>query len=65
MSPKFSSHPSTHTGASANSEISHQSRMLASTLSQHMGLDGALEISNENQWHSVVAALQEMKSKRR
>jgi hypothetical protein len=40
--------------------ISRQSMMIASTLSGHMGIEEALQVSTKNQWHGVVAALQEM-----
>ena len=40
--------------------ISNQSRALASSLSGHMGIEGALQVSAENQWHGVVAALKEI-----
>lgn len=65
MSSNHISHESNQ-GFSLNSgEVSQQSRMIASTLSKHMGLDGALQISTENQWYSVVAALNEIKSEQR
>jgi len=44
--------------------ISDHSRALASKLSGHMGIDGALQISAENQWHGVVAALLEIKQRK-
>jgi len=47
-----------------HSAISEQSRLLASRLSGHMGIDGALQVSAENQWHGVVAALMEIKQRK-
>jgi len=44
--------------------ISSQSRVLASKLSGHMGLNSALQVSIENQWHGVVAALIEIKQQK-
>ena len=44
--------------------ISDDCRALAARLSGHMGLENAMQISNENQWHGVVAALQEMQRKK-
>ena len=44
--------------------ISDDCRALATRLSGHMGLEHALQISNENQWHGVVAALREMQQKK-
>lgn len=44
--------------------ISDDCRALAARLSGHMGLEHALMISNENQWHGVVAALREMQQKK-
>lgn len=41
--------------------ISDQSRLLATKLSSHMGIENALQVSVRNQWHSVVAALNEIK----
>tara|TARA_R110002096_G_scaffold345051_2_gene538563 strand:+ start:637 stop:843 length:207 start_codon:yes stop_codon:yes gene_type:complete len=43
------------------SNISEQSRMLATKLSSHMGIENALQVSERNQWHGVVAALNEIK----
>jgi|GEM_PF-2693939 len=43
--------------------VSDHSRALASKLSSHMGMRGALQISAENQWDGVVAALLEIKNK--
>ncbi len=44
------------------SMISKQARSLASSLASHMGTDKAIKVSQENQWHGVLAALLEMKS---
>lgn len=41
--------------------ISEQSRVLATKLSGHMGIENALQVSLRNEWHGVVAALNEMK----
>jgi hypothetical protein len=46
------------------SSISDDSRALALRLSSHMGLEHAMQISTENQWHGVVAALREMQLKK-
>lgn len=46
------------------SSISDQSRALAAKLSGHMGIEGALQVSAENQWHGVVAALMEIKQRK-
>lgn len=43
------------------SNISEQSRLLATKLSGHMGIESALQISTRNEWHGVVAALNEIK----
>lgn len=43
------------------SGISEQSRLLAQKLSNHMGIENALQISARNQWHGVVAALKKLK----
>ena len=40
--------------------ISAHTRALAERLSNHMGLDTAIQVSTENQWHGVVTALLEM-----
>jgi hypothetical protein len=47
-----------------NDYISTQSQALASKLCGHMGIDGALQVSTENQWHGVVAALMEIKGRK-
>lgn len=44
--------------------ISDQSRLLATKLSSHMGIEHALQVSARNQWHGVVAALNEIKQTR-
>jgi len=41
--------------------ISAHTRALAERLSSHMGLETAIQVSTENQWHGVVAALMEMR----
>lgn len=46
------------------SGLSDQTRALANRLSEHMGLNAAIEISTENQWHGIVSALMEMKQRR-
>jgi len=62
------SYPTKLTGNSApdfeHNTISEQSRALASRLSGHMGIEGALQVSAENQWHGVVAALMEIKQRK-
>jgi len=45
------------------STISDHSRALAAKLSGHMGIESALQISAENQWDGVVAALMEIKQR--
>lgn len=47
------------------SGISEQTRSLAKRLAGHMGLDAAIQISSENQWHGVVSVLEEMKKRER
>lgn len=44
--------------------VSEQTRALAGRLSGHMGLEAAIQISTENQWHGVLSVLLEMKKKR-
>ncbi|UTW58453.1 hypothetical protein KFE96_16780 [Kordiimonas sp. SCSIO 12603] len=46
-----------------NSSISSHSRSLATKLSGHMGLENAIRVSKENQWHGVLAALLELKAR--
>ncbi|WP_262694229.1 hypothetical protein [Kordiimonas aquimaris] len=46
------------------SDVSDQMRSLAERLSGHLGLDGAIQISTENQWHGVLSVLLEMKQRR-
>ena len=46
------------------SGVSEHTRALAHRLSGHMGLDGAIQISTENQWHGVLSVLLEVKNKR-
>ncbi len=43
------------------SGVSEQTRALAKRLSEHMGLNAAIQISSENQWHGIVSVLMEMK----
>lgn len=42
--------------------ISDGTRTLANTLSSHLGLNKALEFCRDNQWHGVLAALEEIHS---
>lgn len=44
--------------------ISDDSRALALKLSGHMGIEHAIQVSTENQWHGVVAALVELQQKK-
>jgi len=44
--------------------ISDDSRALAVRLSSHMGIEHAIQVSTENQWHGVVAALVELQQKK-
>ncbi|TNE63237.1 MAG: hypothetical protein EP335_10225 [Alphaproteobacteria bacterium] len=44
--------------------VPDHTRILANQLSSHMGIDAAIQISVENQWHGVVAALLELKQRR-
>jgi hypothetical protein len=44
--------------------ISDDSRALAARLSGHMGIEHAIQVSTENQWHGVVAALVELQQKK-
>ncbi len=44
--------------------ISDDSRSLALKLSGHMGIEHAIQVSTENQWHGVVAALVELQQKK-
>lgn len=44
--------------------ISDDSRSLALKLSGHMGIEHAIQVSTENQWHGVVAALVELQHKK-
>ncbi len=46
------------------STMSPHTKMLASRLSGHMGIEGAIKISEENQWHGVLAVLRSMQAKR-
>ncbi len=46
---------------SPSNGVSEQTRALARRLSGHMGLDAAIQISSENQWHGIVSVLLEMK----
>jgi len=47
------------------SAVSDQTRALAKRLSDHMGLNAAIQISSENQWHGIVSVLREMKQQRK
>ena len=47
----------------SSASVSEQTRSLARRLAGHMGLKAAIQISSENQWHGVVAALLEMQRK--
>lgn len=64
MSSMSASSAKVHTTDFEDSSISEDCRSLARRLSGHMGIDHALQISNENQWHGVVAALREMQRKK-
>ncbi|WP_417455862.1 hypothetical protein [Kordiimonas sp.] len=64
MSPISASSAAVPTADFEDSNISEDCRALARRLSGHMGLEHALQISNENQWHGVVAALREMQRKK-
>ena len=44
--------------------ISEDNRSLAAKLSGHMGIEHAIQVSTENQWHGVVAALREIQQKK-
>lgn len=63
----MSSNPATATSHSFGSSdgVSDQTRALAERLSGHMGLDAAIQISSENQWHGIVSVLLEMKNGRK
>lgn len=56
--------PASTTRDFEGSNISDDSRALANRLSSHMGLEHAIQVSTENQWHGVVAALLEIQQKR-
>lgn len=62
MSSSFA--PSREPDDTSALEISHQTRALARRLSEHMGLNAAIDISTANQWHGIVSALVEIKQKR-
>lgn len=51
-----------HQKKTVKTAISSHSRSLAMKLSNHMGIDAAIRVSEENQWHGVLAALQEIQS---
>lgn len=55
--------PNQKIDTSVNS-VSEHTRALAHRLSGHMGLEGAIQISTENQWHGVLSVLLEAKNKR-
>lgn len=44
--------------------VSEQTRALAKRLSGHMGIEAALKVATDNQWHSVVSVLSEMAARR-
>ena len=46
--------------ADNNSNISEHARTLASTLSGHMGINEAIRVCEDNQWHGVLAALRQL-----
>lgn len=50
--------------AQGSDGISEQTRALAKRLSGHMGIEAALKVATDNQWHSVVAVLSEMAARR-
>ncbi len=47
-----------------NCNASPHTKILASKLCDHMGLDGAMKVSAENQWHGVLSILKEIKTQR-
>ncbi|UTW55897.1 hypothetical protein [Kordiimonas sp. SCSIO 12610] len=49
----------------SNANASPHAKMLASRLCDHMGLDGAIRISTENQWHGILSILEDIKSQQR
>ena len=60
-----SQNPTKETTADYNQgAISDHSKALAAKLSGHLGIESALQISAENQWDGVVAALMEIKQRR-
>jgi len=64
MSSPSRSFITVHGNETDENNISSQSRALASRLSSHMGIEAALQVSNENQWHGVVAALIEIQQQK-
>lgn len=56
--------PSTEACDFDGGTISADSRALARRLSGHMGLEHAIQVSTENQWHGVVAALLELQQQK-
>ena len=56
--------PSNVTREFDGGNISEDNRALARRLSSHMGLEHAIQVSTENQWHGVVAALMELQQKK-
>ncbi|GHF16933.1 hypothetical protein GCM10017044_09110 [Kordiimonas sediminis] len=48
-----------------DSQVSRHSRVLAANLYNHLGLKKALRICEDNQWYSVVTALEDIHCKRR
>ncbi len=63
LSPQSSS-PDMVVSHDSNS-ISDHTRALASRLASHMGLENAIQISTENQWHGVVTALMEIRGRQK
>lgn len=59
-----SSASSRETNGTIAAGVSSQTRALAKRLSGHMGLNAAIKISTENQWHGIVSALMEIKQRR-
>ena len=64
MRSQFNDSASRHVVDFEDSSISEDSRALAMRLSSHMGIEHAMQVSAENQWHGVVAALREIQNKK-
>lgn len=47
-----------------NSSASSHTKALANKLCDHMGIDSAIRISTENQWHGVLSVLEDIKARR-